>query len=259
MYDGGEPFALATVQRDITDRIAYEGALRKLVVQRQGLLNRLVQAQAEERAEIARDVHDDTVQVLAAVDLRLGLLRRRLDQEAPGLSDALGPVEDSVARATDRLRALLFSLEPPDLDAGLAAALRAAVDEIFQDTRTRCAVDGEEEPAASGSTTALAFRIAREALINVRKHADAATVQVTVAGRHGGLEVSIADDGVGLGPGPVESSPGHHGLTSMRDRADIAGGTWDIRARPERGTEVVFWLPVAPPTAAEALRGARMG
>jgi PAS domain S-box-containing protein len=260
MYDDRkEPFALATVRRDITERIAHENALRELVVQREELLARLVQAQAEERAEIARDVHDDTVQVLAAVDLRLGLLRRRLDQEATGLSDALDPVADSVAQATDRLRALLFSLEPPDLAAGLAAALRTAADEIFRDTPTRWAVDGEAEPAAIDSTRSTAFRIAREAMINVRKHADAATVQVTVVGRHGGLEVSIADDGVGLGPGPVKSSTGHHGLTSMRDRADVAGGTWEMRARPEGGTEVVFWLPIAPPSVVEDLASDQNG
>jgi PAS domain S-box-containing protein len=253
MYDDRhEPFALATVRRDITERIAQEDALRELVVQREALLARLVQAQAQERAEIARDVHDDTVQVLAAVDLRLGLLRRQLDQETPGLSDVLDPVADSVARATNRLRALLFNLEPPDLAAGLAHALRSAADEIFRETPTRWAVDGEAEPATVDSTRSTAFRIAREAMINVRKHADAATVQVTVAGRHGGLEVSIADDGVGLGPGPVQSSSGHHGLTSMRDRADIAGGTWEIRVRPEGGTEVVFWLPIAPPSTAGA-------
>jgi PAS domain S-box-containing protein len=253
MYDDRhEPFALATVRRDITERITHEDALRELMVQREDLLARLVEAQAQERAEIARDVHDDTVQVLAAVDLRLGMLRRRLNREAPGLSDALDPVADSVARATDRLRALLFSLEPPDLAAGLAAALRSAADEIFRDTPTRWAVDGGAEPAAIDSTRSTAFRIAREAMINVRKHADAATVEVTVAGRHGGLEVSIADDGVGLGPGPVQSSSGHHGITSMRDRADIAGGTWEIRTRPEGGTEVVFWLPIASPWTAEA-------
>lgn len=256
MYDERhEPFALATVRRDITERITHENALRELMVQREELLARLVRAQAEERAEIARDVHDDTVQVLTAVDLRLGLLRRRLDQEAPGLSDVLDPVADSVALATDRLRALLFSLEPPDLAAGLAAALRSAGDEIFRDTPTRFAVDGGAEPPGIDSTRSTAFRIAREAMINVRKHADAATVQVTVTGRHGGLEVSIADDGVGLGPGPVRSSPGHHGLTSMRDRADVAGGTWEIRARPEGGTEVVFWLPIGPPSMVDAPAG----
>ena len=91
-----------------------------------------------------------------------------------------------MARATDRLRALLFSLEPPELDAGLAVALRSAAYEIFRETPTRCTVDGEREPAAIDGTKALAFRIAREALINVRKHADAATVQVRVVGRHAG-------------------------------------------------------------------------
>jgi len=76
----GEPFARATVQRDISERLAAETAVRELADQRQALLARLVDAQDEERARIAADVHDDPVQALASVDLRLGLLKRRLGE-----------------------------------------------------------------------------------------------------------------------------------------------------------------------------------
>lgn len=242
----GAPFALATVQRDISGRIASEDAVRRLADQRQALLSRLVQAQAEERAEIAGDVHDDTVQALAAVDLRLGLLRRRLTERAPDLLEVLGPVEETVSEAIDRLRSLLFNLEPPHLEQGLATALRHAAGELFADSATRWTVDGEREPEAPEAMRAIAFRVAREALVNVRKHAAARHVEVVVAGRDGGLEVTVADDGVGLGPGPVRSSRGHHGLTSMRDRAAVAGGRWDIRGGASGGTVVTLWLPIPP-------------
>ncbi|HLN76701.1 MAG TPA: PAS domain S-box protein [Nocardioidaceae bacterium] len=239
----GEPFALATVQRDITERLAAETALRELVDQREALLTRLVDAQDAERTQIAADVHDDPVQALAAVDLRLGLLRRQLREQAPQLLDTLEPLQASVTGATDRLRALLFDLEPPDLEHGLAAALLRAAEEIFENTATSWSVDGAEEPDVPDATRAIAYRIGKEAMINARKHASARNVSVSVAGREGGLVVSIADDGVGLGPEPIEPTPGHRGLFSMRDRAAVAGGWCSLRNRRGGGTRVTVWLP----------------
>ncbi|MCW2791327.1 MAG: domain S-box protein [Nocardioides sp.] len=244
MRDGetGEPFALASVQRDITERRSADQAVRELAEQRQALLARLVRAQEAERAQIAGDVHDDPVQALAAVDLRLGLLRRQLEKHAPQLLDTLGPVQESVARANDRLRALLFDLEAPDLERGLGSALERAAAEILKDAGVGVVVDAAAEPDADPSTRAVAYRIAREALINVRKHARAHEVTVTISGGEGGLAVEIADDGRGLA-GEAESPPGHHGLSGMRDRAVLAGGQLGISSRPAGGTVVAFWLP----------------
>jgi PAS domain S-box-containing protein len=239
----GEPFALATVQRDITERLAAETALRELAEQRQALLTRLVVAQDAERTRIAADVHDDPVQALAAVDLRLGLLRRQLREHAPQLLDTLAPVEASVSGATDRLRALLFDLEPPDLQDGLTGALRRAAAEICEGTTTRWTLDGAGEPDVPDTTRAIAYRIAKEALINCRKHAQARSVEITVAGRDGGLEVIVADDGVGLGSEPAESTPGHRGLYNMQDRAAVAGGQCRVENRRPSGTVVSLWLP----------------
>jgi PAS domain S-box-containing protein len=239
----GEPFALATVQRDITERLAAETALRDLAEQRQALLTRLVAAQDDERARIAADVHDDPVQALAAVDLRLGMLERRLDEQSPGMLEVLAPVQGTVSAATDRLRALLFDLEPPDLTKGLAGAMRRAAGEIFEGSHTRWTVDGDQEPDVPDATRAIAYRIAKEALMNARRHAEAPHVAVTINGRAGGLEVTVTDDGIGLGHGPVKSSPGHRGIFNMQDRAAIAGGSCDIRNRSPRGTLVTLWLP----------------
>ena len=239
----GEPFALATVQRDLSQRLAAENALRELAEQRRALLTRLVDAQDAERSRIAADVHDDPVQALAAVDLRLGLLRNQLDLRAPDLLPNVDELRASVHGATDRLRALLFDLEPPDLEHGLTGALNRAAGELFESSGVRWTVEGTEEPGFSDATRAVAYRIAREALINVRKHASATEVSVKVTGARDGLKVVVADDGVGLGPHPARSPRGHRGLLDMEDRAAVLGGRVDVRSRRPHGVSVTIWLP----------------
>lgn len=245
MRDGrtGEPFALATVQRDITESRAAERALRELAEQREALLTRLVHAQDAERVRIAADVHDDTVQACAAVDLRLGLLRRGVRERAPELLEELESMQASVTGATERLRALLFDLEPPDLSGGLAPALARAADEVFEGAAVRCTVEGGQEPAMPEATRAMAYRIAKEALVNVLKHSKAANVAVSVTGAGGGLEVTVHDDGVGPGAAVNGSTPGHRGIAGMQDRATLAGGRCDVGESPQGGTCVTLWLP----------------
>ncbi|MFP5252352.1 MAG: PAS domain-containing protein [Actinomycetes bacterium] len=239
----GVPIGLATVQRDITERLATETALRRLADERQNLLSRLVDAQDEERRRIAADVHDDPVQALAAVDLRLGLLRRRVREQAPALVDALDALQDSVSGATDRLRALLFDLDPTDLERGLGEALRRCADDVLDGSGVHWDVDATGEPDSHQSTRAVAYRIGREALINVRKHAEAARVRVEVGSADDGLLLTVTDDGVGLDPA-VPSQPGHRGIATMADRAAAAGGTCAATPGAHRGTVVTVWLPL---------------
>ena len=247
----GQPFALATVRRDITERLATDTELRQLAEQRQALLTRLVEAQESERAQIADDIHDDSVQALAAVGLRLGLLRRQLAEHAPALLDSLEPVQTSVAEATARLRSLLFDLEPPDLSRGLAGAIHNAAAGLFGETGTAWEVSDGDEPDAPDTTRSIAYRIAREALINVRKHAEASRVVVTIGGTPTRLEVEVADDGCGLTVAAQRRAPGHRGVASMQDRAAIAGGECHVEAGLETGTVVRFWLPVTPVASAD--------
>lgn len=238
----GEPFGLATVQRDITERLATETALRQLAEQREALLTRLVDAQDAERRRIAADVHDDSVQALAAVDLRLGMLRRRIRQHAPALLASLDALQESVSGATDRLRALLFDLEPPDLEHGLGAAVRRCAEDVLEGSGCRWEVDAAAEPETPEPTKAVAYRIAREALINVRKHAEAEHVRVVVGSRDDGLLVTVTDDGIGLDVSAA-SEPGHRGVTTMADRAAVAGGTCSVLPGEHGGTAVTVWLP----------------
>src|SRR5262249_5955016 len=85
----------------------------------------------------------------------------------------------------------------------------------------------------------------QEALVNVRKHADAQNVTVSLAERDGGYQVRVADDGVGFAADAVDAFPGHLGVRAMRERAKLAGGWLRIDAVPGRGTAVEVWVPAA--------------
>jgi signal transduction histidine kinase len=239
-----EPFAIATVQRDIAERLAVEAKLRDVAVDRHDLLHRLVVAQEAERARIAADVHDDSVQALAAVDLRLGLLRRRLSPVMPESDAMIGQLQDTVSRATDRLRQLLFDLEPAAAGASLVNGLQDVAGHILEDgviEWTLAADDPKSHLAYAERVEAI--RIAKEALFNARAHSHASKVSIRVESSEGGVEIAICDNGVGVDPESVRSRPGHRGLATMRDRAEIAGGWWRVEGSPGSGTTVRFWLP----------------
>ena len=239
----GEPFAMATVQRDITERRDAEQALNGLAEQRQRLLARLVQAQEDERGRIAADVHDDSVQALAAVELRLGLLRRQLADIEPKLLLSIERAHQSVAEATARLRHLLFDLESPALRCDLATALSEAAEFVFEDVDVRWAFVGDRSVDLPEAARVTAYRVAKEALVNVRKHAGARHVEIDVRRVAGAVLVTVSDDGGGVDPESLQDRPGHLGLAGMRDRAAIADGRLEVGARPEGGTRVRLVLP----------------
>jgi PAS domain S-box-containing protein len=218
--------------------------LRQLDGQRQRLFSRLVDAQEEERRRIAAEIHDDPIQSMTAVLLRLGTLR--LDHPELDGDGQLAEVMDTVGHAIEDLRGLMFDLRPYVLDRdGLVPAL-----ELFLSTRVAPYVDAtcelvdrlpSEPPEA---IRVVLFRIAQEALTNIRKHAGGTRVDVVVERRDDGYALSISDDGVGFDRAATPDSPeGHFGLTSMRERADGAGGWCRIESAVGQGTTVAAWVP----------------
>ena len=243
----GEPFALATVQRDISDRVAAQTAVERLADERQHLLDRLVQAQEDERARIAADVHDDSVQALAAVELRLGLLRRQLgDSTDPTLLETAETLAETVSEAIGRLRALLFDLESPAVGTDLATALGVAAENTFEDRLRPGSIVGATDLDVPEGQRVTAYRIAKEAMANVVKHADARAVVVTARAASGtGFEVVVEDDGRGFDPvdrGGAARPPGHSGDGRPRDDRR---GRLELERRGEGGTRVRLWLPSA--------------
>lgn len=219
-------------------RRSYE-ALRSADEQRRRLLARLVRAQEEERALIADGIHDDSIQVMSACSMRLQALLMRITD--PDVSSELTTVVETVDLAIDRLRRLLFELRPRSLeDDGLGTALRLYMQRTDGVT-TVLEDDVSEEPPLE--TRVMLYRIAIEAITNARKHAGGATVRVSLQERDDGYLVSVHDDGPGFEPSIGGSAPGHLGLTSMRERAEMAGGWWRLHSELGEGTTVEFWLP----------------
>jgi PAS domain S-box-containing protein len=243
----GEPWLIATVQKDLTDRVAAESAMRELADQRQLLLGHLVAAQETERSRIAADVHDDSVQALAAVELRLLLLRKEVQARAEDLLPAVDDVRTAVAKATERLRHLLFDLESPAKLTDLPSALSEAAGFVFADGEVRWRVDSDPGVDLPTETRVVAYRIVQEAMVNARKHAAASQVVVTVRERDGGVEIEVTDDGRGFDPDRVDKRPGHLGLAGMRERAAIVGGDLDVGPATGGGTRVRFWVSRPPP------------
>ena len=227
--------------RDITER-KLQADLQQSLVERRALLSHLVSAGEEERQRIAADIHDDSIQVMAAAGMRLQILRRTL--EDPVQLQLLANLEETIELSIARLRHLLFELHPPVLDReGLAAALRMYLEEAEHQTPVRYTLDDRLHAQPPGEPRLIIYRIAQEALTNVRKHAQANSAKVTLEDREGGFLVRVTDDGAGFPLETLPSMPGHLGLTAIRERAELAGGWLRISSVPGTGTTVEFWIP----------------
>ncbi len=220
--------------------------LREVARDRSELLAHLVGAQEVERTRIAADVHDESVQALAAVHLRLGVLRRRLHESAPEFEPEVAKVQETLDFVSAGLRDLLFELEAADEAFTLPQLARSAAAYLFDGSEVTYTVVTAADflartHALSDTVRGQALRIIKEALINVHKHAEASSVEVLMIPGPDGLEVQISDDGTGF-ESDLTTLPGHRGMSSMRERAAVSGGWCLVEAR-NPGTRVRFWVP----------------
>jgi PAS domain S-box-containing protein len=239
------------VMTDITRTKLVEGrlrtsmdVLRRTTEDRRQLLVRLEDAQEEERRRIASDIHDDPIQVMSAADIRAEMLARQI--EDPELRQEAEDLRDVIRSSVERLRHLLFELRPPALEReGLVPALRACLGDEDPVPEIEDALPFEPAP----ELRAILFRIAQEAIANARKHASATRIRVSIGALDGGVRLAITDDGIGFDVGVIESpEPGHIGLPTMIERAQLAGGACEVQSEPGRGTTVSAWLPLAEPS-----------
>jgi signal transduction histidine kinase len=241
--------ALETEVRDATteNAVLLEGA-RASTARMQSLSRRLVEAQESERRRIARELHDEAGQALAA--LRFGL--RLLEREASEGGSVTARVEELVQRTDDLidgLHRLAADLRPASLD---HLGLEAALSEYSRSTGSKFGLPirfkarglaSERLPMAV--ETAL-YRVVQEAMTNVVRHARATRVDVLVERSADRVTVMVEDDGVGFEPDRVERGT-HFGLLGLRERADALGGTLTVESRPGAGTTVVVEVSSADP------------
>jgi signal transduction histidine kinase len=201
---------------------------------RQQLLRKLIAAQEDERKRIARELHDETSQTLAALGMAVDLGR-------------LDDVRRLTARMHEALHRLIVDLRPSVLDdLGLAAAIQWFAERHLSSRgiAVRCEIAELEGRLAPEVETAI-FRAVQEAIVNITRHARAETVLIQLSADQAGVTVEIEDDGVGFDPDSIAAEPGSLrgiGLLGMRERIEIVGGTMRIDSEPGGGTHVIMKL-----------------
>jgi signal transduction histidine kinase len=206
-------------------------------------LRRSLASAEAERRRWARELHDETLQSLAA--LRVFVSRAGRLEDPAAIRAAMGEAAEHLSEEIESLRSLIAELRPPALDQlGLAPALSSLVQRTADSNGLNVRADleqvGGDDLSPDVQTTI--YRIVQEALTNVVKHAQARTVRVSVTTDKAEIHIGVLDDGVGFAATDVHDTG--FGLTGMRERVELAGGELTIAAGPHGGTRVQARLPV---------------
>lgn len=256
---GGRQLMMASV-RDLTERKRTEAELQRhrqdleaLVVERTAQLRSLAAeltiAEERERRSIAQDLHDDLGQTLSVIKLRLTSLDISDRTAWTGdLTLQIQQLENMVDRANRSIHSLSIQLSPPMLyESGLVTALEWLSEEMLHTYGLNAHIycDGTP-PLLDATLSSLLFRIVRELLINVSKHAMVDAAEVTIVSGGNNLVITVADDGIGFDGEQwlTPSADGGYGLFSVRERVHYFGGDLEIDSQPGSGTMVVMTLPL---------------
>ncbi|HET9233064.1 MAG TPA: sensor histidine kinase [Candidatus Eisenbacteria bacterium] len=227
--------ALEEAHKELQDR---EHVLR-------ALSNRMAEERQDERMQIAAFLHDDLAQLLFRLSIQVDVARRHLDAgKVDETEELLLEIKETKNRTSDRIRALIRDLHRSPLGrAGLGEAIRGFLAEMAResDVRFHADVDEVDVPAP---IALLLYHNAREGVMNALKHAKASNIWVTVEQEGDEVEMVLRDDGVGFdveAPGPE----GHYGMTMMRERATVGGGTFEIQSVPGQGTTITVRFPTS--------------
>ncbi|HYB72029.1 MAG TPA: ATP-binding protein [Candidatus Sulfotelmatobacter sp.] len=223
---------------------ATAGMLREKEEARGELLRKLITAQEEERKRIARELHDETSQVLAT--LALGLEAAAAAPTPDAAREKLAGLRKLAVDALDGVHRIIHALRPSALDdLGLVSAIRWYAETLLEPhgLEVDLTVRGDEGRLPPAVETAL-FRTVQEALTNVAKHAEADRVAIAVAFRPEALEIRVEDDGRGFDVAEALRGEGAGlGLLGMRERMSLLDGTLDIASRPGGGTRLTIRVP----------------
>ena len=218
--------------------LAFLRMMRRLEAERRRAGSAALRAQEQERARVARDLHDEVNQSLTGLLLRLEALR---EEAPPELEAELATTKALANQAMRELLALARQLRPTALDdLGLSAAIGGQVESISRgDLDASLDVEGDFSDL-DDDVQLVVYRVAQEALSNATRHSGAERVTVTLRRSGPGVELVVADDGRGF---PFERAERGLGLGGMRERALLVGGELTIESRPDEGTTVRLSVP----------------
>ena len=224
---------------------AERDALESQVQERTGRLTELAthlqQAVEEERAHLARELHDELGALLTAAKLDLARLKSRLPVDSPELTDRLKHLADTLNQGIALKRRIIEDLLPSSLtNLGLVASLDILLREFGE--RSRLEIESALEPVNLNETSDLTiYRVVQESLTNIGKYAHATRVTVTLKNYVYHAEVSVVDNGAGFDPNVTPQAS--HGLVGMLHRIEACGGRLDVVSSPGTGTRITATIP----------------
>ncbi|MEJ8814456.1 sensor histidine kinase [Variovorax ureilyticus] len=204
---------------------------------------RLVDAHEDERRRLARELHDDISQRLAALAMQVSLMETGGNETQR--TDAIRSAREGLAALGEDVHALSYRLHPTVIeDLGLVDALKSECDRVARTEAIRVQVDTGPVPPGLPVDAALGlFRVAQEALRNVVRHARATEVRVALLGGDGRLLLAVRDNGRGI-EGLRRKAHVSLGIESMRERMSLLDGALDVDSVPGGGTMVTAWIPL---------------
>jgi signal transduction histidine kinase len=237
----------ASVRR--RERLAY-AELDVAQAERKRLLVRAVEAAEDERMRIASDLHDGPIQRLTAAAFTIDLLGRKLARGERELDGLVAQVREQLSGEMDSLRRLMSGLRPQRLDQGdVTAAIRDFAAGLLGQETTYKVRDAISDTFVARDLENVVYHVAREALVNVHKHAHASHVAVTISSRGDSLQLTVIDNGTGFDPETAATARLEHhlGLTAMHERVESVGGEFHVVSEPGAGTRIDAILPLPQP------------
>jgi len=222
--------------------------LRARDAQRTRLFGRVIAAQEEERRRIARELHDETCQKIAAIGLRLDMAAHA--SSMPAVQAGLGDARALVTRTLDEVHRVIFDLRPSVLDdLGLLSAIRWLASRQLESAGARVRYDFPDAlPRLLPHVETALFRAVQEAISNIARHARAEHVFIELTSSNDRLHIEIEDDGCGFDVERMQQ-PNHDGqglgLLGLRERMELVGGVLAIDSTPDDGSRVSFDVPLA--------------
>jgi len=230
--------------------LVLEAQVRERTAQLTELLEKIISAQEDERARLARELHDETAQTLGALTIALDRARDELAGARPRTAEQLSQARGMVGRLLEETRRLILDLRPMALDdLGLAPAIRWYAETHLEEQGVEASVEVDQPTRRLPKHIEVSvFRIVQEAVNNIGKHAHARHARIRLVFRDWAAKVVVSDDGQGFEPAemtgrtaPVRSV----GLAGMQERVRLLNGHLRIRSNPGRGTTISVEIPIA--------------
>jgi PAS domain S-box-containing protein len=233
----GPPLVFALVE-DITERKRTEEALSRMTP-------RLLEAQEQERARIARDLHDDFNQRLAMLAIEILQLRQDLPSPSDGVLRRLDELHKQTLEISEDVQALAHELHSPKLDyLGLGMVMKSFCREFSERQNVKIDFRDEGLTTVPKEISLCLFRVLQETLHNALKHSGVRHFNVELRGAPEAVQLTVRDSGVGFDPDSVVKGTGL-GLTSIKERLRLVDGIVFINSRPNGGTTVYARVPLS--------------